>query len=220
MLTSNHFNSSTIRHHYHNRRQQALAFLLTIGSKALVIENQKQMDYQSTIIFQGLNDEAELKMKMINQEKIRQLKIKIMEKVSLRVWKRGRNNKLRLIDIIVQPEGKKGTFIEWKSKLNYIKRFRIDNITHIVPISSSNADSSSYPAKRKSNGKIDVDCSNVDDEPNIENPANNNFLKAPNFIRMRNPSRHLDLSFLTIEESEAFMNVINKFSSLSYLNEI
>lgn len=79
----------------------------------------------------GLNDEAETRQRIIQQERLRSIRRKILEKNSIAVYKRGRNHKMRLIDIIVQHEKKKETYIMWKSKMNTLKKVEIDHHTQV-----------------------------------------------------------------------------------------
>lgn len=173
LLTEN-FNSLTIRGHYFNVQEQAVAFLMTIGAKALVLEEQKalhilSLDNNSMISNQddsatpltgvddsaggwessdnssakhlslpipqldhkGINDEAEMRHQMINDEKIRSIKRKIMSKTLLNVWKRGRNNQIRLIGMTLYHDKRKGTYIMWRSKMNYTKKFEISANTEV-----------------------------------------------------------------------------------------
>jgi hypothetical protein len=180
------YRSAAMRSHYRDRRSQAFAFLQTIASKALVLQEQRQHLSLDQSIFTdsslslstmtdefrtsgspmpsvhlsglppvdelatttttsraasnhdslrsditGLNEEAESRQRIIQQERLRAIRRKILEKNAISVYKRGRNHKMRLIDIIVQHEKKKETYIMWKSKMNTLKKVEIDHNTHV-----------------------------------------------------------------------------------------
>lgn len=199
--SNHHFNSSTLRGHYSNPRQQAWSFLMTIGAKALVIEEQMyqyeqnqlhnsanvsptpsmdessgtdtnidrvSMNSTSTLSVQrysierqrGINEEAEFRQKMLQQERIRSIRRRILEKGTLLVYKRGRNQKMRLIEITIVHEKKKETYIVWKSKLNRLKKVDIDHTTHVqilknneveIEVATSSSSSSQFHTQHHHN---------------------------------------------------------------------
>jgi hypothetical protein len=127
LLTDN-YQSPGIRAYYQDHRRQASAFLLTIGAKALVLEDQKLHELST---YDGIHEEAEMRYRIVNQERIRSIKRKLLEKESIRILKCSRNGKYRMIDVIVEHSKKNETCIVWISKYNYIKKFYIDKNTHI-----------------------------------------------------------------------------------------
>lgn len=119
-----------VRWHYCSARQQALSFLLTIGAKALVMTEAVDLQPTSNKLA-GINEEAQMRKVIVSQERVRSLRRNIVEKVPLRVWKQARNGEIRPIEVVVKSEGRKHTFLEWRSKLNYQKRFEVEEETII-----------------------------------------------------------------------------------------
>jgi hypothetical protein len=79
----------------------------------------------------GLVDEAEMRRRLLQSESLRAMRRNILEKKALTVFKRGRNHKLRLIEILVQHESQRETFVVWKSKMNTLKKVEIDQQTQV-----------------------------------------------------------------------------------------
>ncbi len=117
-----------VRWHYSSARDQALSFLLTIGTKALVMTEFRQVESNKLL---GINEEAQIRKVIVSQERIRSIRRNIVEKVPLLVWKWARNGVTRPIEIIVKSAGKRYTVLEWRSKLNYAKRFEVHDDTLI-----------------------------------------------------------------------------------------
>lgn len=124
------FNSPMVRWHYSSTRQQALSFLQTIGAKALMMTETHDTAVES-VKLDGFNEEANLRKHIVSQERIRSIRRNISESIPLIVQKRARNGEVRPIGLLVRNEGKKATFIEWRSKMNYLKRFEVDEETVI-----------------------------------------------------------------------------------------
>lgn len=222
LLTEN-FSSLELRNHYYDLRAQAFAFLVTVGSKALVLEEQK---IKSVINYEGINDEAEIRAQMVNEERIRSIRRRIMSKSALQVLKRGRDEKLRTVDIVLHQDRKKGTFLSWRSKLNYAKKFDITSGTIVSKFTtkelSQNRNSTlSSPAsptssKRGSTSFEVVDISKLDVKKRTtrsmgeSSPASVLTNGSASFLRLKNQSRTLDLSFQSNLELEAFLLILQK----------
>lgn len=222
LLTEN-FSSLELRNHYYDLRAQAFAFLVTVGSKALVLEEQK---IKSVINYEGINDEAEIRAQMVNEERIRSIRRRIMSKSALQVLKRGRDEKLRTVDIVLHQDRKKGTFLSWRSKLNYAKKFDITSGTIVSKFTTKELSQNRYstlssPAsptssKRGSTSFEVVDISKLDVKKRAtrsmgeSSPASVLTNGSASFLRLKNQSRTLDLSFQSNLELEAFLLILQK----------
>lgn len=206
MLTEN-FNSAEIRRHYYDARSQAAAFLITIGTKALILEEQKN----STVLAQeGINDEAEIRAKMVNEERVRSIRRRIMSKVALSVLKRGRDEKIRTVDIILHQDKKKGTYLSWRSKLNYSKRFEIPQgtiVSKLAIVDISLKQPTKGTPKRGSTRFEIMDINKA--EFTIKHKIKEQYPSA-SFLRLTNASRSLDLSFQSPLELEAFLFILQR----------
>jgi hypothetical protein len=213
LLTEN-FSSPTVRNHYYDSRAQAFAFLMTAGAKALILEEQKA---SKMISVEGINDEAQLRVHMVKEERIRSIRRKIMSKASLLVLKRGRDEKVRAVDVILHHDRKKGTHLSWKSKLNYVKKFEIPSTTVVSkviideldnPPTSTRSSFLSTRSRKTSNASNDEDQSyiNILKKKIKSSSASNSLI----FLRLTNQSRSVDLSFRNQLELEAFVFILHK----------
>lgn len=125
MIVEN-FLSKTMQEHYVCPRKQAIAYLFTTGAKALVLMEQKS----NAAGFIGANVEAEVKKEIINEEKIRSIKRKLLEHHAIEVNKFSRYGKLRTVFLKVKHDSHHDLFI-YKSKNNMKKVFTIDKTTTI-----------------------------------------------------------------------------------------
>lgn len=189
MITDN-LNSPTIRSHYEDRRKHAVAFLMTMGAKALVLEDQKPAELEN---YDGINKEAIMRIEMINRDRIRSLCRKINEKEVIEVLKQARNGTIRKIEIIVQHDRKSDTTVVWKSKYNYLKHFTVNATTRVEALANNNGFIKYYGY----------------------NPADNNTIFS---IRLINAIRHLDLCFPTMLEMEAFLFILHQKANLLLSN--
>lgn len=205
-LLTETFHSSEIRRHYYDTRAQAAAFLVTIGTKALVLEEQKA---NTVIDHGGINDEAEIRARMVNEERVRSIRRRIMSKVALSVLKRGRDEKIRTVDIVLHQDKKKGTYLSWRSKLNYSKRFEIPQGTIVskLAIGDLNSTASKTASKRGSTRFEVVDINNTDFQ--LKHKIKEQYPSA-SFLRLTNAARSLDLSFQSPLELEAFLFILQK----------
>jgi hypothetical protein len=211
-LLTETFNSAEIRRHYCDARSQAAAFLFTVGSKALVLEEQKA----STVIdHEGINDEAEIRARMVNEERIRSIRRKIMSKIALSVLKRGRDEKVRTVDIVLHHDKNKSTYLTWRSKLNYSKRFEIPSGTIVSKLAIADLHGSHPNSKQLGQGSskrgsttfevVDINST----EFNVKHKIKEKFPSA-SFLRLTNAARSLDLSFQSPLELDAFLFILQK----------
>ncbi len=175
LLTDN-FHSPLIRAYYQDQRRLSFTFLQTIGAKALVLEEQKLHELPN---YDGIHEEAELRYKMVNSERIRSIKRKLLEKEMIRVIKCGRNGKYRIIEIIIEHSKKNETSINWLSKYNYLKKFLVDKNTQInilqKPINQSIAqvlDISNFPCNVTTGSNYNWTSSSVQPSQKYALPEN------------------------------------------------
>jgi hypothetical protein len=216
LLTEN-FNSAEIRRHYYDARSQAVAFLFTIGTKALILEEQK---CSVPLVYGGINDEAEIRAKMVNEERVRSIRRRIMSKVALSVLKKGRDEKLRTVDIILHQDMKKGTHVSWRSKLNYSKRFEIPHGTIVskLAIVDMNLKQATKGTPKRGSTRFEVVDINKS-EFQIKHKIKERYPSA-SFLRLTNASRSLDLSFQSPLELEAFVIILQQQVGVSLNPEV
>ena len=180
-----------VRWHYSSARAQASSFLLTIGAKALVLT--EDHDHLEDSKLSGILEEANMRKQLVSQERIRSIRRNIVEKVPLVVYKRARNNTIRPIQITVICLNKKNTFLEWKSKLNYVKKFEVDEHTHV-------------------NCKVsDETRTNLAEGMTAPRNSSDPMLDEKFSVRFTNRRRFLDLLFNLRVEGEAFILVLQHY---------
>lgn len=212
-LITENFHSPLIRNHYQDRRLQAIAFLFTVGAKALVLEEQKSHQLPE---YDGVHEEAEMRYKIVTQERIRTIKRKLLEKESIKLIKCGRNGKYRTIEVILEHDKKDETAIVWLSKYNYVKRFFLDKHTQIQLLEK--------PLNQSPGQVIDISSvssssplpNNFSPVSKLSTPAKSRNPHHPTTeiipIRLKNSQRVLDLFFFNPYEMEAFIMTLHRYS--------
>lgn len=219
-LLNETFSSRVFRNHYHSAKEQAVAFLMTVGAKALVLEEQK---VSSVIDHDNINNEAELRKRIVTDERIRSIRRRILGRSTLCVFKRGRNEKVRSIDIIFHHDRQKGAYISWRSKLNYSKKFEVSASTIVSRIAvdeiryhgtlSASALSMSPRANRRR------EFFQEEEEASVMRKRAVSF-QSVSFLRLKNQLRSLDLSFRSPLEMEAFLLVLQKQAGLEIKSNV
>jgi hypothetical protein len=184
--------SPVIRGHYESEKSRALAYLMTVGSKALVLTdlNDGQLGdiEHHDSMRKSFSAEASIKSRMIMDEKIRQLRRMLNQKPGIYALKRGRNNKSRRMHIRLKERSTKhGAYLVWKSKLAGKGSFDLDNV-------------------------LNVDLIPQDSTNQLE-PRTNLLVESKlrsSFIRITNPSRVLDLQLDTEDLTCVFIEMIAK----------
>ncbi|RYH06538.1 hypothetical protein EON65_42730 [archaeon] len=189
-MFAENFNSPMVRWHYSSARAQASSFLLTIGAKALVITEDR--DTLEDVKLSGIVEEAHVRKQLVSQERIRSIRRNLIEKVPLVVYKRARNNTIRPIQITIVCLNKKQTYLEWRSKLNYLKKFEVDENTHI-------------------NCKVDETAGRGQEEGLVNHTTPSTLPEDKFSVRFTNRRRFLDLQFNLRVEGEAFILVLQHY---------
>jgi hypothetical protein len=126
---SDRFNSQSIEYHYREAKTKAVAFLMTVGAKALILAEQQVQIYLEAgpVInreaINGLKEEAELKLEIQQEERIRSFRRKLSEK--LHIYKIGRNGQRRGISVKIRHDKVHNTALVWKSQLGGKKHFEL-----------------------------------------------------------------------------------------------
>jgi hypothetical protein len=212
LLTDN-YNSPIIRSYYSDRRKQAYAYLMTVGAKALVLEEQKSQG--KLIIYKnGINEEAEMRKKMIEQEKVRSVKRKLFEQEGLYLIKYSRKKKLRLIKIVIQHSQDNITNLLWFSTYRYIKRFLVDTNIRITLLPSFSAVFSTQCCY--------IDCNATTKNSQIlplsltPTDAINTNIKDIIGVQLKNRTRTIDCYFFNVVELEAFLLVLKRYANVNF----
>lgn len=216
LLTDN-YNSPIIRSYYSDRRKQAYAYLMTVGAKALVLEEQKSQEKLNKCR-SGINEEAEMRKKMIEQEKVRSVKRKLFEREGLYFIKYSRKKKLRLVKIVIEHSQDNITHLLWFSSYRYIKRFLVESNIRISLLPSFStvfsAQSCGY-----------TECSSSSTKNNQILPLSlsprdtiNTSIKDIIGIQLKNRIRTIDCYFFNVIELEAFLLVLKRYANINFSN--
>lgn len=193
MSSEENFASSLIESHYQTKRNQAIAFLFTVGAKALVLaEHHCQHD-----TYRGLDEEAEAKQEMVHEEKVRSMKKKFLEKFGVSVCKISRSGTLRKVNIrLRQYNTARGNFLIWRSKLKLRKFFKLDRTLSVQTLHITEGSNSHHePAPLL-----------ITNGPNASKEKYNH---VP-LLRFQNGKRRLDIQFNSIYEVEACVQIVQQ----------
>lgn len=208
---TDHFNSSEIKSHYHAAKKRALAFLFTIGAKALVLA---ENDFNNSNC--GLNEEAELKKGILNDENIRNIKRNISKSKEIEVQKVSKRGIRRTLFLKIRQSNQCQGVLIWKSAaLKHTKRFLLDNTLSVQVLYSKFEYSSLFQseiesAELASLGR-DYGESKVDAHLDLLHDFCNHIVLNDNklpMIRFQNSVRSMDIQFKTLQEVEACLQVI------------
>ena len=190
--------SSSSSSSYQDKHDKALSYLLTIGSKALVIMDSisdHEMSTTSTIpstassssttmlteeyrlhIRRGLEDESLTKAAMLKDEIIRNMRRRLLESDGLQVIKRGRGGS-SIRKIVIRLKIKKSSLdcLVWRSVLLGKKKFFLKELKSITLLDEDGG--------------------------------------SDRFIRLENSNRFIDIKFREIEEQKAFLHWIQTYIS-------
>jgi len=179
---------------------KALSYLLTIGSKALIIMDSLS-DHESSSsssssssptttiteeykmhIRRGLEDESLTKAAMMKDEIIRNMRRRLLESDGLQVIKRSRSgSSIRKIIIRLKIKKPSPDCLVWRSVLLGKKKFYLKELKSITIVDEEGSSSSS----------------------------------SNRFIRIENSNRFIDIEFREIEEEKGFMSWIQQSYMLS-----
>jgi len=197
IVVSELYFSKSVHSHYHRSRSKAIAFLFTIGAKALVIASQQCSIYKIEAI-NGINDEAKIKHDMDIEERIRYIKRQIFDRESITVHKLSRTGHTRVIHLKLNNDKSVGSSMSWKS--GYIKKkFFFDKDLSIVSLDTQ---------------PLDVMVHSVEYRNHFCERLNGSTHSLP-FIRFENQNRQVNIQFGTYVEMIAFLQCVD--SSQSYL---
>lgn len=189
------FECATIGMHYRSSKSMALAYLMTIGSKALVLmdvnndsadEELKQQPNNelNESIRKSFGAEANIRRKMICEEKQRQLRRMLIQKPGILVFKRGRNGKVRKLNIRLKETKCSGnrllTQLEWKSNFQGKGYFTLHDLVSVDVLH-----------RQHDSGDVV-------------------FSASLPFIRLQNSSRRLDIKLDTLDLTSTFIEMLQK----------
>jgi hypothetical protein len=196
--------SPVISRHYESMRSQALAYLMTVGSKALVlmdVTHDKEEIEHSVSMRKSFTTEASIKRRMIMDEKIRQLRRMLIQKPGVSALKRGRNNKTR--QILIRLKEKKpshGAYLVWKSKISGKGYFDLETIEDIdLPLPA---------APHLSH--LDSELSHSQHSISSISTLTQRRSFSQSFIRLKNTTRTLDIQFETDDLTGVFVEMFMK----------
>lgn len=188
--------SKSVHSHYHRSRSKAIAFLFTIGAKALVIASQQSSVYKIEAI-NGINDEAKIKHEMDIEERIRYIKRQILDKESITVHKLSRTGHTRLIHLKLNNDKTIGSSMSWKS--GYIKKkFFFDKEFTVVSLDQQSLDVMLHSVEYRNHF-----CERLNGSPHI----------LP-YIRFENQTRQVNIRFGTYVEMIAFLQCVDSSQSI------
>ena len=184
-FNSNFYESTAIGHHYRSKRSLALAYLVTIGSKAIVLMEANDGEHSNphNSVQKSFDDEAAIKRKMVHHEQVRQFQRAVTEKPGVLALKRGRNGEIRQIYLRLK-EDKHGTSVVWKSWLGGKKSFLLDDALMVEFVNRSEEDS-----------------------------RREEFQESVQILRLKNKSRIMDIQFLTTAEAETCVFLLQSYQA-------
>lgn len=196
IIVSDLYFSKSVHSHYHRSRSKAIAFLFTIGAKALVIASQQSSVYKIEAI-NGINDEAKIKHEMDIEERIRYIKRQILDKESITVHKLSRTGHTRLIHLKLNNDKTIGSSMSWKS--GYIKKkFFFDKEFTVVSLDQQSLDVMLHSVEYRNHF-----CERLNGSPHI----------LP-YIRFENQTRQVNIRFGTYVEMIAFLQCVDSSQSI------
>mmetsp|Transcript_3962 Transcript_3962/g.5494 ORF Transcript_3962/g.5494 Transcript_3962/m.5494 type:complete len:226 (+) Transcript_3962:75-752(+) len=208
---TDHFNSLEIKSHYHAAKKRALAFLFTIGAKALVLA---ENDFNNSNC--GLNEEAELKKGIINDENVRNIKRNIAKSKEIEVQKVSKRGIRRTLFLKIRQSNQCQGVLVWKSAaLKHTKKFILDNTLNIQVLNSKFEYSSLFPSEIEPTASTSLGRgygeSKIDSQFDLLHDFCNNIVLNDNklpMIRFQNSVRSMDIQFKTLQEVEACLQII------------
>jgi hypothetical protein len=182
------YESTIVEKHFQSKKSQAIAYLMAIGAKALVVSEALLDDDENLRRrIKSFDEESEIK-RQIQQDEIRKkFQHNLSSYTGVYAFKRGRNGSVRKIQIQI-CHSLAGDTLTWKSRLLGQKSFKLDTIKSVEEFKESFQQLESN-SKRKSS------------------------ILPPLYIRLLNDTRPLELQFFSKEEVVAFTEII----SFSYL---
>lgn len=191
---SSRYESPIIAQHFSSKQSVALAYLMTVGSKALILMELNQIDdpagcnleggdcrhssIDRSSILKSFDEEEAIKRTMNRDAIVRNLETVIWSKPGIAVLKHGRNGEYRNINIRLKNGAhcnKRGVFLCWKSKFLLKKTF---------------------------------DCKGMSTTAIV---GGHDEMKAPQvpILQLRNTDRVLEIQFSSSEVCDAFIAFIN-----------
>ena len=152
------------------KHDKALSYLLTIGSKALVLMDHSNNDNESiqstseeykSKIKRGLEDESLIKASMIKDEIVRNFRRSLLEQEGLQVVKRSRNGRIRNINIRLKIKKTSYDYLVWSSMIWGKKKFYLKELKSILLLDD---DSQRFIRLENSIRFIDVKFSTTEEE--------------------------------------------------------
>ncbi len=194
-----------------------------IGIKALILaetneSNEVVTERDSDSLKNGMNDEAQIKLNMIKDEKIK----KFIDAISqgIVVNKCSRIGKTRKITVKYFYNEANQERLEWKSTFGFTKTFSLDKLLMISTIcgaSSSKTNSSTHaativPTGRRSVGgtyhaAVSRDSITTFSQVGVEQVIDKDNIP---FIRLMNNNRSMDIQFSSAEETDLMVHWMNK----------
>ena len=195
-----------------------------VGTKALILEETNEnnevveVERDSNSIKNGMNDEAQIKVNMIKDEKIKKFVDAITQGIV--VNKYSRIGKLRKITLKYFFNEANQERLEWKSTFGFSKIFSLEKLLMISTICSaslSKTTSSSniaaiVPVGRKSVGgtyhaAVSRDSITTFSQVGVEQVIDKDNIP---FIRLVNSKRSMDIQFSSAEETDLMVHWMNK----------
>ena len=204
------YSSKIVRSHYSERKQKAIAFLFTIGAKALVLAENDFNDSNC-----GLNEEANLKKDILYDENVRIIKRNIAEKKEIEVQKLSKKGVCRKMFLKIRKNKQHNGVLIWKSSFKHTKRFILDSKLSVQLMNSKFEYSSLFPTEHNpasTNSDSKLDHGSITAKDLIHEFCNQILVNSKNVvmptIRFQNSVRYIDIQFQTLQEMEACLQII------------
>ncbi len=180
-----YYESTAIGHHYRSKKSQALAYLMTIGSKALVLMEVSEDNTTDTTshlsVRKTFDDESAIKRNMEYDDQVRQFQRAVFEKPGVPALKRGRNGGIRPIHMRLKL-GRNGNSVVWRSRMGSKKYFSLDD-------------------------SLEVHCREVEGVDTSSSTSSSFQVNIP-ILELRNNTRSLQIQFFSVNESAICKNFL------------
>ncbi len=193
-----------------HERNKAVAFLFTIGAKALVMEEHAKQNVDS-----AMEEEAVIKHEIDREERIRDIRRESLDR--LQVYKISRSGKIRMLYIKFYFNHHRSGIISWKSMWKFKKLFVLDKTLQITFVDSEKIYAGAERKPASSSPKTGIGTGlqaaamQDDSSAEIRQPrADESNLKSVTFLKFENRSRYLIIGFGDLEEMHALLEIISE----------
>jgi hypothetical protein len=201
------FESAAIEKHYQSKKSMAIAYLMTVGSKALIVADAVNAENNPNLsIIESFDQESDIKRQIILDEAIRKFKTNFLSYPGILVFKKGRNGSIRRTYLLL-CQSASGDFLVWKSKVVGQKTFKLNTLKN-VETTKEGSGINSRSASRE--GPLPTNAPTNTSRATNKSKRKSSSLSTQ-FIRLRNQNRSLDLQFYSASDTSACLHLLGEY---------